>query len=404
MCLRRVPNARAPRRRHRVIIRGTSVTTQPLAKDRLQAIYALPDHEVIGTLLPDSLSRRLETEEALARIAEVPGLVPVAIDPGHSDDKDAKVLWADLGDHPFREWQFLFTVRHLAEGGQINDAFHTDIAILADDRVVNGGLKPSGFIHHISRCGSTLAAKALARAPQHVVITQGGPLQRGFWAYLTDDWRKPLEATPAALRMFRNLIEAMTRPRRPGQAVAFVKSISWNVLYAEFFAAAYPDVPALFLYRDPVEVIASVMNETTAVLHAKGSREAEFLTGRAVADTAEMSDVEYLAACYARYFQTVVSSKLPNLTWLNYTDLKPDRFADIVARGLSFKPPAEIVDTMLAQFQFHSKDDSDSAKFKGDSEEKRKAMCEADKAIIRSICGAYLEDLDRAPRNLFPKA
>jgi len=383
------------------------VTTQPLAKDRLQAIYALPDHEVVGALLPESLTRRLEVEEALARIAEVPGLVPVAIDPGHTNGPAAhpraKVLWADLGDHPFREWQFLFTVRHLAEHGDINEVFHTDIAILSDDRVVNGGLKPSGFIHHISRCGSTLTAKALARAPQHIVITQGGPLQRGFWAYLTDDWRKPLEATPEALRMFRNLVQAMTRPRQAGQITAFVKSISWNVLYADFFAAAYPDVPALFLYREPVEVIASVMNETTAVLHAKGTREAAFLTGKPVADTVAMSDVEYLAECYARYFETAASSHIPNLSWLNYVDLKPECFADIVARGLNFAPSVDVIDTMLAQFQFHSKDDSDSATFNSDSAEKRKAMSPQDQATIRRICGGYLADLDQADRNLFPK-
>jgi hypothetical protein len=375
------------------------VSTQPLARDRLQAIYALPDHEVVETLLPGIGARLVPVDEALARIAAVPGLVPVAID--HT--QGGRVLWADLADHPFREWQFLFTVKHLAESGAIGEHFSTSIDILKDPLVVNGGLTPSGFIFHISRCGSTLAAKALARAPQHVVITQGGPLQRGFWAYLTDDWRKPLEATPEALAMFRNLVEAMTRPRRPDQSTAFVKFISWNVLYADFVAAAYPDVPALFLYREPVEVIASVMNETTAVLHAKGTREAAFLTGKSIEESAALSDVVYLAECYARYFETAAASHISSLSWLNYVDLKPERFADIVARGLKFTPAPDVVDDMLEQFNFHSKDDSDSAKFKGDSAEKRKAMSDEDKALIRKVCGGYLADLDRAPRNLFPR-
>lgn len=379
------------------------MSTQPLAKDRMQAIYALPDHEVVGDLIPDTVNRSLGLEEALGRIASVPGLVPVAIDPGTGRGDGGKVLWADLGDHPFREWQYLFTVKHLAETGAVGEAFRTDIEILKDDRVVNRGLKPSGFIFHISRCGSTLVAKALARSPAHVVITQGGPLQRGFWAYLTDDWRKPLEATPEALLMFRNLVLAMSRPRRPEQTTAFVKFISWNVLYADFVAAAYPDVPALFLYRDPLEVIASVMNETTAVLHAKGTREAAFLTGATIEDTDDMTDVEYLAECYARYFDEAGQSSMAHLSWLNYADLKPDRFADIVARGLGFSPSPDVLAQMLEQFQFHSKDDSDKETFTADSEDKRQSMSFDDQDMIRQVCGESLAGLDRSPRNLFPK-
>ena len=372
--------------------------TQPLAKDRLQAIYALPDHEVVDDLIPDT-DRSLSIDEALSRIADTPGMVPVAID--HTDG--GHVLWADLGDHPFREWQYMFTVKHLAENGMVGDAFRTDFAILKEDRVVNGGIAPRGFVFHISRCGSTLVAKALARSKSHVVITQGAPLQRGFWATLTDDWRKPLESTPEALHMFRNLVLAMTRPRRPEQTTAFVKFISWNVLYADFIAAAFPGVPALFLYRDPVEVIASVMNETTAVLHAKGTREAEFLTGYSIDDNAAMSDVAYLAKCYARYFETVGTSSLEKLSWLNYTDLKAERFIDIVARGLEFKPEASVVTDMLEQFQFHSKDDSDSTAFKADSDDKRQSMAQEDQELIRSVCGESYRALNAATRNLFPK-
>ena len=374
------------------------MTTQPLAKDRMQAIYALPDHEVVGALIPET-DHQVPIDDALSRIAATPGLVPVAID--HRDG--GQVLWADLGDHPFREWQFLFSVKHLAENDLIGDAFHTGFDILQDDRVVNGGIKPRGFVFHISRCGSTLVAKALARSQSHVVITQGGPLQRGFWATLTDDWRKPLEATPEAFAMFRNLVSAMTRPRRPEQDTAFVKFISWNVLYAEFIAAAYPDVPALFLYRDPVEVIASVMNETTAVLHAKGTRKAEFLTGKSVDDTMAMSDVAYLAECYARYFETIGASSMSRLSWLNYTDLKAERFAAIVARGLTFEPEESVLNDMLEQFRFHSKDDSDKTAFKADSDDKRESMAADDQALINNVCGESYRALNRAPRNLFPK-
>jgi hypothetical protein len=294
-------------------------------------------------------------------------------------------------------------VKHLAEAEVIREAFHTDIKILTDDRVINQGIKPSGFVFHISRCGSTLVAKALARSPSHVVITQGGPLQRGLWAYLTDDWRKPIRSSPEALKMFRNLVLAMTRPRRPEQRTAFVKFISWNILYADFIAAAYPDVPALFLYRDPVEVIASVMNETTAVLHAKGTREAAFLTGTSIDSTEGMRDAEYLAKCYARYFEVVLDSSTPQLSYLNYSDLRAERFPEILSRGLSFGADASVLELMKKQFQFHSKDDGDKEKFKEDSEEKRMLISVKDRKMIRCLCGESLASLGQSRKNVFPK-
>ena len=47
------------------------MTTQPLAKDRMQAIYALPDHEVVGRLIPDAVQRSMDIGDALARASGI---------------------------------------------------------------------------------------------------------------------------------------------------------------------------------------------------------------------------------------------------------------------------------------------------------------------------------------------
>ncbi|MFQ5348062.1 MAG: hypothetical protein ACE5ED_09505, partial [Rhodothalassiaceae bacterium] len=219
---------------------------------KTEAIFALPDHQVVSDLLPDIGRRRLGVAEARRRIAANPGLVPLAIDPAGA----GTILWGDLGRHPFREWQFLYTVKHLAERGEIGERLATGMEILDDEALFADSVPPSGFILHISRCGSTLLAKALARPAGNMMISQGGPLQRGFWAHITDDWRRPATAEAATLRRLRTLILAMTRRRRGDERRAFVKFISWNSLYIDLIAAAFPDVPSLFLYRDPVEVIA----------------------------------------------------------------------------------------------------------------------------------------------------
>lgn len=366
----------------------------------MTALYALPDHEVILSLIPQIGDDLLGTEAAIARIHATPGLVPVAIDPAGGTKGRGRVFWADLGDHPFREWQFMFTIRHLVESGAIGEAFSTDIDILQDDRILADPIEPTGFIFHISRCGSTLTAKALARSPRHVVINQGGPLQRGFWAAMTRDWQDQLQASPENLKAFRNLVLALTRRRRAGQDRAFVKFISWNTLYMDFAMAAFPEVPAVFLYRDTVEVIASVFRDTTAILWAKGKRQAGFLAGMDWQETKAMDDVTYLARCFDRYLQQAGQPARP-LSLVNYRQISPDSFATILQEGLGFKPDETELAEMLEQFRFHSKDDSNQTEFQEDSVEKRASMSEEDKWRVREICGESLAKLDASAANLF---
>ncbi|TDI59056.1 MAG: hypothetical protein E2O92_08505 [Alphaproteobacteria bacterium] len=359
-------------------------------------LYALPDHDVVNELLPGIQDTRLETADAINRIAANKGIVPLAIN--HNDG--GSIYWGDIGTHVYREWQYMFTVQNLADRGEIKDPFVTDMDVLRSDDIIADSLSPSGLIFHISRCGSTLLGKALARTPHHIVINQGGPLQRGFWAWLTDDFAKEAEASEENLAMFRRLVGAMTRPRTGIETASFMKFISWNALYMDFVHQAYPDTPTLFLYRDPVEVIASVLKETTAVLVAKDHRQAEFLTGRTKAEIANMSDVEFLAICFSRYFETALS-RTDDIKMLNYTNINAGRFPDIVDLGLEYSPDPTDMAPMLEQFNFHSKDDGDSAKFQDDSATKQKAITDQDRQLIEKQCAGLVDRLDASPYNVF---
>lgn len=373
----------------------------------MTAIYALPDHEVVMALIPHIGQTFLDHDEAVERIRATPGMVPVAIDPESEIGGSGKVLWADIGDYPFREWQYMFTIEALAKQGKIGDAFSTSFDILLDDRILADPITPSGFMFHISRCGSTLTAKAMARSPRHVVINQGAPLQRGFWATITRDFTQAAEPSTDNLHMFRNLVLAMARRRSPEQRYSFVKFISWNTLYMDFALQAFPQVPALFLYRNPVEVIASVLKETSAVVWAKGRRQAEFLSGSPWQDTVDMPMVEYLARCFARYLEFAEQAAQQfagRVAHVNYTSINPENFPIMLSRGLHFDPGADELALMSEQFRFHSKDDSDSQTFQSDSEQKRAAIPDADQALVAQFCAAAMDRLDASPANLFPHA
>lgn len=364
-------------------------------------LYALPDHEVMENLLPGIGARKLPVEQASTRLRSRPGLTPVAINP----QGGGSVYFADIGAAPLLEWKHIYTIERLARENAIREMFSTDLAILGQQDLVSDGISPQGLIFHVSRCGSTLFTKALANSPRNLTINQGGPLQEGFWAAITQNWQHPPETSPRNIRMLRNLVLLMTRKRRPEYQRSFVKFISWNVIYLDLIHNTFPDAAILYLYRNPLEVIATVMQETTAVLRAKGQPRSQSLTGLQPGVTGQMSDAEYLAHCFAHYFAIVqqLAGKC-DLHLVNYEQTRnPAYFKDILSRGLFLQPDAAELELMLQQFHYYSKDDSKRTLYAGEPENLLDILNENDRQAIVTICGAKLADLDRSRWNLFPQ-
>ncbi len=353
----------------------------------------LPDHQAIESMLPEITSRYLAPDDALETIDAVPGLVPIAIDP----TPPGRLYWADLGDRPFKEWQFLYTVKKaIAEG--VMSSFYTDMRVLNDDAVVNKSAPVCGLIFHISRCGSTLLGKCLATSQENIVINQGGALQRGFWAWATNDFQRPLPKGGPYQAMFRRLVGSMARRRRDEWSATFIKLISWNALYLDFIKAAFPYAPAMFMYRDPVEVIAPVLKETTAVLLAKGTAQAEFLTGLPPQQTAGMSDARYLSLCYANYIRTALSED--SLSFLNYSDFRPDNLPIIFERGLGIRLTETQLTNMKLQFRVHSKDDNNKKVFSSDVAEKQAQLHPSVRLIVQEQLGPLFQKLVASEANV----
>lgn len=104
--------------------------------------------------------------------------------------------------------------------------------------------RPSGLIFHMSRCGSTLVSQMLGAAPDMVAIAEPEP----FDALL----RAPL---PPGMRIAA--LRAMAAALGRGHRHYFLKTDSWHTLDLPLLAQAFPGAPWIFLYRDPIEVLAS---------------------------------------------------------------------------------------------------------------------------------------------------
>ncbi|NML06942.1 sulfotransferase [Sphingomonas sp. G-3-2-10] len=127
----------------------------------------------------------------------------------------------------------------------------------AFDSFVSGAdadaLAPSGFIFHMSRCGSTLAAQMLAATPDHIVASEPAPLDTMLQIPLMVEG-VPVETQVAAARA---MILAYGRNHAGGARRYFIKTDSWHIFALPLLRLAFPDTPWVFLYRDPVEVLVS---------------------------------------------------------------------------------------------------------------------------------------------------
>lgn len=123
---------------------------------------------------------------------------------------------------------------------------------LVEWSVTSPGLPPTAFIFHVSRCGSTLVSQLAAALPGTVVISEAPPIDDVLRAGVPDDER---------VAWLRAVISALGQPRRGSERHFFVKLDAWHALEMPIIRRAFPDVPFLFVYRDPAEVIASHMRQ-----------------------------------------------------------------------------------------------------------------------------------------------
>ena len=195
----------------------------------------------------------LSAGQLQVELAHRPGLVPIRLDTSRM-----LVCWADLSTwHCFDGFFHQSFTAFEAVLGQPPDQFLTSAEVLLQPALVVDNLPPNVFIFHAGRCGSTLLARFLARCRNYSLLSEAAPHNQ-IWDWMPD--------TPAEMRqnLYRNLIAATARRRIAVHSALIVKFTSYNILHFAAIRAAYPDVPALFLFRRPEAIIASYRREPPA--------------------------------------------------------------------------------------------------------------------------------------------
>lgn len=139
-----------------------------------------------------------------------------------------------------------------------NQAFRreTGLDALRQWHSARPGLAPTALIFHASRCGSTLMAQMLAALPDSIVLSEPPPL---------DSLLRAERSAPSLSGHLQDhvaaLLSAYGQPRQGNERRLFVKLDTWNLFEASLLAALYPQVPRIFLYRDPLEIAVSQLRQ-----------------------------------------------------------------------------------------------------------------------------------------------
>ncbi len=243
------------------------------------------------------------------------------------------------------------------------------------------GPDPVGLVLHLSRCGSTLLMQALAHAGCVAPISEATPVNQ---LLARDDLPEQERAC-----LLRGLIRALgSHEDASGGLPSLVKLTSWNVLFLDIIRIAFPDVPWLFLYREPLDVMASHERRP-----ARWLTDDRFFTTLTRVDRlpslAALDWEERCAVTLAAYGQAALDASPAPINLLNYEQLPAALAADIPGR---FGVPSPQEERIADASRVYSKDVFRRLVFDPDKEQRERRitdrLCEADLRHSRPVYAA----------------
>jgi gluconate kinase len=247
----------------------------------------------------------------------------------------------------------------------------TPLDLLGERHAIDPGLRPRGFIFHMSRCGSTLLSQMLAALPKNVVISEAGSID----SVLRANFQEPSLTDDQRAGWLRWIVSALAQQRSAEEEHLFIKFDSWSALDLPLIRRAFPDVPWLFLYRNPVEVLVSQLTRRGAHM-VPGGIEPE-LFGMTLDEVFKMPQEEYCARVLARICEAALQHHQScSGMMINYEQL-PDAAWTTVADFFG----VEVSDADKQEFRRVAKLDAKNPRlgFESDSQAKQK---NASKAVL----------------------
>lgn len=214
-----------------------------------------------------------------------------------------QVEWVRSDGERFTEPFFQETAMRLRRIRRQTGATGCPRSPVAGLRDFRGGLPVAGLIFHVSRCGSTLLARMLAAVPRNLVLSE---------PQIVDDLLRLPQRNSSftegdIVDFLRGAIAALGQPPAGGAQQLFLKLDCWHLFSLPFIQHVFPGVPALFVYRDPLEVLVSLMRRPSLTL-ARDTIAPEQL-GLTTEQRDVLSREEHAAAILGAFYRIALSHR-----------------------------------------------------------------------------------------------
>ncbi len=252
-----------------------------------------------------------------------------------------------------------------------------------ESRTSPAPILPSGFIFHMSRCGSTLLSQMLAELEGHRVVAEPQAVSQ----YLLLTGSGEIEFCP---KEFRQLVAQFMPAAKQNQQKVFFKFSSWNIWFLAEILKAFPKVPWVFVGRDPLEVLVS--NFKKASLPLRWYRKQAHLLNRYFQlpnKQINTGDEQYFFSWVITQYLEKVGHHLSSKGQLIRYDQLPAEGLDLLCTHFGLSLNKRERQQMLRRSQYYSKSTDPSKAFVADGAAKR---AQANPAL-RQICRTTLDPL-----------
>jgi hypothetical protein len=233
-------------------------------------------------------------------------------------DSQAMAEWIWTGRLRFTEPLFGDTVQ-MARRNPFTALIRREMPLEVADSI--RGLAPAGFIFHMSRCGSTLVAQALAALDRAVVISEAAAVDDVLQAGLA----LPDLSRQQRIRWLRQVVAALGQPRGGAESLYFLELHAWHIHHLPLIREAFPGVPWVFVHRGVEEVIDSHLRRPS-LLGSRGAMDPRVL-GLCREDVTALSREQWCARAIGGFVEAaeafrgdpaglfVDHARLPDAVW-----------------------------------------------------------------------------------------
>lgn len=273
------------------------------------------------------------------------------------------LMWMEMSGVGLTEPFFQQTVERGRREGRAERFTEFDVLLQLEkelDRV-----EPTGFIFHSSRCGSTLVANACRAVSNSIVLSEANAIDKLVARFITDADNPVKESLYSVF--LRGVVHALAQRRTGKERHLFIKFACCSFAQLERIKRIWPDVPWLFLYRDPIETIVSNMRDVPPWLIDNDRRVLSSIIG----DESEMGLEELCARTIGSLYSTAYKLANDKSMLLNYNQLS----VTVIARILNFfnvRLSSEELETIARTSGVYSKEASGTRSFVSDVDTKQK--------------------------------